>query len=100
MLSTLSSDKTTWPVYLSIGNLSKRKRRSVKMNGLILLGLVLNCSNGPKTHTNRFAYHESIATILRAPEQPAKCGLAVLCADSCTRHAFPQIVSFLADYPE
>ncbi|KAF8247297.1 hypothetical protein K440DRAFT_551446 [Wilcoxina mikolae CBS 423.85] len=29
MLSTLSGDKSAWPVYLSIGNLSKAKRRSV-----------------------------------------------------------------------
>ena len=100
MLSTLSGDKTAWPVYLSIGNLSKAKRQSVKTNGLILIGLLPKCPNGPKTHTNRFAYHESIATILGALEEPAKNGLAVLCADGRTRHAFPRIASFLADYPE
>ena len=72
MLSMLSGDKTAWPVYLSIGNLSKAKRQSVKTNGLILIGLLPKCPNGPKTHTNRFAYHESIATILCALEVPAK----------------------------
>ena len=88
-LSTLSGDKTAWPVYLSIGDLSKAKRRSVKTNGLILIGLLPKCPNGPKTHPNRFACHESIATILRALEELAKSGLAVLCADGRTRHAFP-----------
>jgi hypothetical protein len=100
MISTISADKKAWPVYLSIGNLSKAKRRSVKTNGLLLIGLLPQCPTGPKTHTNRFAYHESIATILRAPEEPAKSRLAVLCADSRTHHAFPRIASFLADYPE
>jgi len=67
---------------------------------LILIGLLPKCPNGPKTHTNRFGYHEFIATILRALEEPAKSGLVVLCADGRTRHSFPRIVSFLADYPE
>jgi len=89
MLSTITGDTTAWPVYLSIGNLSMAKRRLVKTNGLILIGLLPKYPNGPKTHTNRFAYHESIATILRALEELAKSGLAVLCADSRTRHAFP-----------
>jgi hypothetical protein len=100
MLCTLSGNKTAWPLYLSIGNLSKVKRQSVKTNRLILIGLLPKCPNGPKSHTNRFAYHESIATILRALEEPANSGVAVLCADGRTRHAFPQIPSFLADYPE
>jgi hypothetical protein len=89
-----------WPVYLSIGNLSKGQRPSVKTKGLILIGLLPKCSNRPKTHTNWFAYHESIATILGALEEPAKSGLAVQRADDRTRHAFPQIASFLVDYPE
>jgi len=52
------------------------------------------------TCTNRFACHEAIATILRTLKEPAKSGIAILCADSCTCHAFPWIASFLADYLE
>jgi hypothetical protein len=100
MLSTLGGDKTAWPVYLSIDNLSKANRRSVKTNGLILIGLLPKCPNRPNTHTNRFAYHESIATLLRALKEPANSGLAVLCADGRTCHACPRSASFLADYPE
>ncbi|KAF8248439.1 hypothetical protein K440DRAFT_548033 [Wilcoxina mikolae CBS 423.85] len=100
MLSTLSGNKSAWPVYLSIGNLSKVKRRSVKSNGLVLIGLLPRCPNGPKTHTIKIAYQESMATMLRPLEQPAKSGIKVLCADGRTRHANPRIASFLADYPE
>ncbi|KAF8253253.1 hypothetical protein K440DRAFT_508232, partial [Wilcoxina mikolae CBS 423.85] len=100
MLSTLSCDKSVWPVYLSIGNLSKAKRQSVKSNGLILIRLLPRCPNGPKTHTIKIAYQESMATMLRPLEEPAKGGIKVLCADGRTRHAYPQIASFLADYPE
>ena len=100
MPSTLSGDKTDRPVYLSIGSLSKAKRQSVKTNRLILIGLLPKCPNRPKTHTKRFAYHESIAAILRALEEPANSGLTGLCADGRTHHAIPRIASFLADYPE
>ncbi|KAF8251058.1 hypothetical protein K440DRAFT_511012, partial [Wilcoxina mikolae CBS 423.85] len=100
MLSTLSGDKSAWPVYLSIGNLSKAKRRSVKSNGLILIGLLPKCPNGPKTHTIKIAYQESMATMLCPLEEPAKSEIKVLCTDGRTRHAYPRIASFLADYSE
>jgi len=100
MLSTVSSDKMAWPVHLSIDNLSKMNRHWVKLNGFILIGLLPKCPNGPKAHTNRFTYHESIATILHVLEELSKSGIAFQCADGRTRHPFPQIASFLADYPE
>ncbi|KAF8243360.1 hypothetical protein K440DRAFT_562022, partial [Wilcoxina mikolae CBS 423.85] len=100
MLSTLSGDKSAWPVYLSIGNLSKAKRQSVKLNRLILIGLLLRYPNSPKTHTIKIAYQESMAIILRPLEEPAKSGIKILCADGCTRHAYSRIASFLADYLE
>ncbi|KAF8248731.1 hypothetical protein K440DRAFT_545945 [Wilcoxina mikolae CBS 423.85] len=100
MLSILCGDKSAWPVYLSIGNLSKAKRRSVESNGLRLIGLLPRCPNGPKTHTIKIAYQESMATMLRSLEEPAKSGMKVLCADGHTHHAYSRIASFLADYPE
>ncbi|KAF8241532.1 hypothetical protein K440DRAFT_507599, partial [Wilcoxina mikolae CBS 423.85] len=100
MLSTLSGDKSAWPVYHSIANVSKAKRRSVKSNGLILIGLLPRCPNGPKTHTIKIAYQESMATILRPLEEPAKSGIKVVCAAGRTRHTYSRIASFLADYPE
>jgi len=89
MLSTLSGDKMAWPVHPIIGNHSQAKRQLFKTNALILIGLLLKCPNGPKSHTNRFASHDSIATILRALEEPAKSGVAVQCAEGRTRHTFP-----------
>ncbi|KAF8252136.1 hypothetical protein K440DRAFT_537046 [Wilcoxina mikolae CBS 423.85] len=38
--------------------------------------------------------------MLRPLEEPVKSGIKVLCADGRTRHAYPRIASFLADYPE
>jgi hypothetical protein len=94
MLSMLSADNTPLVVDLSIGVLSKENRSSGKMNRLILICLLLKCSNRPKTHTTMFAYLQSNATMLRALEEPGKSGIAGLRADGRTRHAFPQIESF------
>ncbi|KAF8245054.1 hypothetical protein K440DRAFT_556748 [Wilcoxina mikolae CBS 423.85] len=90
MLSTLSGDKSAWPVYLSIRNLFKAKRRSVKSNGLILIGLL------PRYCLSRIYGNK----ILRPLEEPAKSGIKVLSADSRTRHVYLRIASLLADYPE
>jgi len=100
MLCTLCSNKMARPVYHSIGSLTKKTRRSDKTNGFILISRLSQCPHGPKHHTNWFAYHESVATILRALEKLANRGIAVQCADGRTRHAFPWIASFCADYPE
>ncbi|KAF8254220.1 hypothetical protein K440DRAFT_531597 [Wilcoxina mikolae CBS 423.85] len=100
MLSILSGDKSSWPVYLSIGNLSKAKQQFVKSNRLILIGLLPRCPNGPKTHTIKIAYQESMATMLHPLEEPAKSRIKVLCADDCTCNAYSRITLFLADYSE
>ncbi|KAF8241536.1 hypothetical protein K440DRAFT_506538, partial [Wilcoxina mikolae CBS 423.85] len=100
MLLTFSGNKSAWPVYLSIGNLSKVKQRSVKSNGLILIGLLPRCPNGPKIHPIKIAYPESMATMLHPLEEPVKSGIKILCADGPTHHAYPRIASFLTDYPE
>ncbi|KAF8241588.1 hypothetical protein K440DRAFT_510262, partial [Wilcoxina mikolae CBS 423.85] len=99
-LSILSGDVFVWPVYLSTENLSKAKRRSFNWNGLILIGHLPRCPNGPKNHNLQIAYKESMVTILRPLEEPAKSRIKVLCADSRTCHAYPQIASLLTDYSE
>jgi len=100
LLMTLNGEKMAWPVYLSICNLSKAKRRSVRTYGLILIGVLPKCPNGPRVHTNLFTYHESIAMRVRTVEEQAKSRIAVQCADGRTCHPFPRIASFLADHPE
>lgn len=100
MLSTLSGDKSAWPVYLSIGNLGKEKRRSPKSNGLILIGLLPKVPRKPREHATKRAYHTALREILRPLEAPARDGIEMRCADGRTRVVFPRIGSFLADYPE
>ncbi|KAJ7226911.1 hypothetical protein GGX14DRAFT_313247, partial [Mycena pura] len=39
-LSTFSGDKQAWPVYLSVGNLSKDIRRKPSLHGTILIGYI------------------------------------------------------------
>ncbi|KAF8241198.1 hypothetical protein K440DRAFT_574895, partial [Wilcoxina mikolae CBS 423.85] len=85
MLSTLSGEKSVWPVYHSIGNLSKAKGQSIMSKRLILIGLLLRCLNSPKPHTIKIAYQESMATMLRPLEEPGKSAIQVLCADGRTR---------------
>ena len=100
MLSTLSGDKSAWPVYMSIGNLAKEKRRAVKSNGLILLGLLPKIPKNPARETTRKTFHEAIHHMLRPFEDAGRGGVDVVCADGYTRMVFPRIAIWIADYPE
>jgi hypothetical protein len=100
MHTTPSGAKLASLVYLRFGTHSKVKRQSVKTNELISIGYLLKCAKRPKTHTNVFTYDKIIAIILGTLEEPPMSRLVVLCQECHTHHAFPRIVSFLADYQE
>lgn len=100
MLSTMSGDKSAWPIYLTVGNLAKEKRRSTKCNGLILIGILPKCPNSPDQHAIKRALHCALREILRSLESYERLGIPIRCADGHTRLGFPRLASWLADYPE
>ena len=99
MLSTLSGEKSAWPVYLSVGNLGKVKRLSTTSNGLILIGLLQKVPRKPREHTTKRALHTALREILWPLEAPPLDGIVMRCADDHTGIVFPRISSFLANYP-
>ena len=100
MLSTMSGDKSAWPIYLTVGNLAKEKRRSTKCNGLILIGILPKSPNSPDQHAIKRALHCALREILRSLESYERLGIPIRCADGHTRLGFPRLASWLADYPE
>ncbi|KAL7268439.1 hypothetical protein RUND412_008941 [Rhizina undulata] len=99
-LTVLRGDRTAWPVYLTIGNINKEKRRSSNSNGLIIIGLSLKLPTGMEAAENRRIFHEAIGVILEPLIKPEMAGFDVLCADGYTRCGYPRIASWMADYPE
>ncbi|KAI0279323.1 hypothetical protein BGY98DRAFT_1089274 [Russula aff. rugulosa BPL654] len=86
-LSQFGGDKQAWPVYLTIGNLSKDIRRQPSSHGSVLIGYL------------------PVAKLLNFPESaPAgkagTDGINMTCADGFVRRVFPILAAFVADHPE
>ncbi|KAF8242961.1 hypothetical protein K440DRAFT_512979, partial [Wilcoxina mikolae CBS 423.85] len=74
MISTLSGDKSAWPVYFNV--------QTARKPTLLRLHI------------------KNLWQQFHPLEEPAKSGIKVRCADGRTHLAYPQIASFVADYPE
>ncbi|KAM5539179.1 hypothetical protein V8D89_007052 [Ganoderma adspersum] len=69
VLSRFSGDKQAWPVYLTIGNISKAVRRQPSMHATILLGYIpytkLDCFTKSRRAIESYClFHECMKTLL------------------------------------
>ncbi|KAH6510364.1 hypothetical protein HBI81_260520 [Parastagonospora nodorum] len=85
-LSLISGDVAAWPVYVTIGNLSREARRRRSTPGTLLAGFI------PTTKIRD--------PLLKTLENAAKSGILLACADGRTRQCYPTICAILADYEE
>jgi hypothetical protein len=104
-LSTFSGDKQAWPVYLSIGNISKSIRRQPSKQATVLLGYLpvtkLECisENDRKEKAYRL-FHFGMSLMLKPLIHAGSKGTLMVCADKRIRRVFPILASYIADYPE
>ena len=87
-LSRFKGDKTAWPVYLSIGNLSKKVRHEPSQHGSILLGY-LPVSKLASFEDNSIAgyrlFHYCMKQLLRPLVTAGQNGVEIVCADGQVR---------------
>ncbi|KAI0764847.1 hypothetical protein C8Q74DRAFT_1370751 [Fomes fomentarius] len=90
-LSRFSGDKQAWPVYMSIGNLSK----DIPVTKLECFPKGKRCSlEGYRL------FHECMRAILEPLIAAGKEGIDILCADGKIRHVHPILAAYVADHPE
>jgi hypothetical protein len=113
-LSNFASNKTEWPVYMAIGDLSSKIRQMPSTHSgmmVALLPIPINNHNIPQTrhHEQRQTQREVLHKVLRRLLQPltimhnprTECGYYnVLCADGNLRHCKPVLAAWHADCPE
>ena len=99
-LTNFSGDKFAWPLYMSIGNISKAIRSERTKKAWVLVALLPIPRKGPDPGEIHDLCHRALDAILHHIKGVTEDGARWACSDGGVRHCYPVICAWLADYQE
>ena len=102
-LSQFKGDKVVWPVYRTIGNVSKHIHHQPMRHASILVGY-LPVSKLETFKNNSVAryhlFHYCIRRLVQSLVAAGWEGVDMVCADGLVRRVYPMLAAFIGDHPE
>ena len=104
-LMQFQGDKKAWPVYLTIGNISKDVCRQPSTHATILVGYLpvvkLHCYTEATCSLNGYhLFHACMSKIFDCLVKAGNEGVEMVCADGYMQKVYPILTAYVADYPE
>ncbi|KZT54934.1 hypothetical protein CALCODRAFT_408888, partial [Calocera cornea HHB12733] len=106
-LSQFTSNTKAYPVYLSVGNLSKTRRRKPNQHGMVLVAYLpanglkaLIPDENKRRSSERQLFHDCMSDLLQPLIAAGREGVPMTCGDGYVRRIFPLLAAYIADYPE
>lgn len=105
-LSILGNGQKAWPVYLTIGNISKKLRSRPSQRAMLLVGFIpmtnLTCISGEEKRREMGwqLFHACMKEILELIKEASLTGVDMLCVDGGVRHVYPILAAYIGDFPE
>ncbi|KAJ6560916.1 hypothetical protein B0H10DRAFT_1966807 [Mycena sp. CBHHK59/15] len=104
-LSNFRGDQSAWPVYLTIGNISKDIRRQASSHATILVGYLpigkfSGYSEKARQAVRYRTFHHCMSVITRSLVAAGTDGVDMTCSDGFVRWVWPILAAYVADYPE
>jgi len=104
-LSNFSSNKSVWPVYLTIGNIEKSTHRQPSAHATVLISYILvskiECFSKEKRQYHSYqVFHDCMHSLLAPLKKAGEEGIDMVCADGFIHWVFPILCAYVADYPK
>ncbi|KAG8779913.1 hypothetical protein FRC12_023714 [Ceratobasidium sp. 428] len=104
-LSIIGGDQQAYPVYLTIGNISKKIRRKARKRATILIAYLPvesfeDFDDAQRERLKGELVHRAMELVLEPLKKAGEEGVEMYCADGRLRCVYPLLAAYVADYPE
>jgi len=106
-LTQFSSNKSAYPIYMTLGNIPRAIRRKPSQQACFLLGYLSvdkilkdDLSSREVSSRAQRLFHDSLRFILAPLKKAGTEGIEIIGGDGSVRLVFPVLACYVADYPE